>query len=378
MWPVSEDAKAAFRRGGPMVTVLRASTGAQVLTFSPESGKFTVDLSRKVSSTFDFEVVGEELSPDSPGHPLSPFSGSKIEAWVGVSLWGFSFGSEFTAEMNHDFNPRGVRWAVAGVEWIPAGVYTVISAQKTMASEGAKVSVAAEDASARLNVEWPDVYRVASGTTVQAAVEGILAGRGVEGDAIDVQLPGWVTPALALGADGNTTVLDSVTDLAAVAGHVLYVGRTGKWVSAAMTSQGVAADLPAGVLLSQDFNIEASSVVNGVVVRAEGSGVPLPVRAERWDDDPASPFARTGPVGESPFLFESAKIVDVRQATALAAALYDWGCGVNVELSIIPQPWIDAGDEITVGGVGPLRVKRVDWDVSGGAMRLTCLAKGWL
>lgn len=351
------DLSATRLRGSHTAPILMTATGPDsTVALFPTAGQITSDLGRNVRRQLSFTVPGSALAPAGQIGVLSPLAGSTIAVWRGIGSKVARRGSPFTDAFGPEFNHLWVTWAEDEVQFLPAGVFTAVETSIATTSEGDVLTVQAEDKTTALNRPWTKELHIRYGTPASEALRLILAGQGIPESGYAINLPSdYSTPALLLGADTGSTPLEACVDLAKVCGHHFYADTSGRFTTAPMQStlDAPQAMLDGQVVTGIDRTVQVGQAINGVVVRAEGSSMLSPARAEVWDDDPLSPLCRKGIFGEAGKVVASAKILNQSQADQVARVLFGAWAGVEFEVMTIPQPHLECGDvvQVEVGGI---------------------------
>lgn len=314
------------------VEVVDPSTGDR-LALQPRPGAaVTIDRTRDVRRTFSGQLVDPTgaLTPADADDLLSPF-GNELEV------------------------SRGVRFPDGTDETVPLGVFRLTEFTVEDTVDGVVIELTGLDRSVVVQrAHWESTYVVASGTAVEDAIEALLADRY---PSVQVNLPtmGSTTPRVVLdGADGDPW-RDAV-DLARAAGWELFFDGSGQ-VSAARpaTPDGTPvvtyADGAQAVLVQLSRGVStASSVYNGVIATAEGTGIDAPLRSVVWDDDSGSPTYYLGKFGMVPRRWSTPLATTQAQLDEAAQSMLDGILGANedVEFQQVVNPALDANDVVEI------------------------------
>jgi hypothetical protein len=237
-----------------------------------------------------------------------------------------------------------------GPEYLPLGVFGI--EEETVDFTGDLVEVSAFDRShtiaARLFVE---PYVIAAGTNYGIAIQTLIASRMVG------LTYSFVTTTRKTGPlvyDTGSDPWRAAMDLAASIGMELFFDADGVCVLRAEPDPSAAPvdwtyeEGAAAIVTDASKRASAANAYNGVIVVGESSSLGMPVRAEAWDDDPASPTYRLGPFGQRPYLARElvALIRSPTQAGIAAAAKLRslLGTTESVPFSAIPHPAHELGD----------------------------------
>lgn len=208
---------------------------------------------------------------------------------------------------------------VAGFEYVPLGVFGLVEPEVRSHSDGVVIEIKGFDRVDKLReLEFTDPWVIADGTPIHEAISDIIADR-MPDVAIRVTTSDFVTPELVF--DRLTSPWDAIRDLCESAAYVAYFDQLGQAVVEPITEvdSGVTyTPGPQSVLMnvSRKF-LSADKVYSGVIVRGQHPDY-LPIRAELWDEDPASPTNSLGPFGRRPYGVWSDSITSVEQAEAIA------------------------------------------------------------
>jgi hypothetical protein len=149
---------------------------------------------------------------------------------------------------------------------------------------------------------------------------------------------------------------DGIEKLADAIGAEVFFDVLGNGV---IRSQPTLTDVPVwtvtsgaedSILLTTKETLTRQSVYNKVVASGQRTDGTPPVYAAVVDDDPTSPTRYGGPFGRKPRFYSSPLLTTVGQCTTAAEALLERvrGLGVQVEISTLVNPALDAGDVIQV------------------------------
>lgn len=305
-----------------------------------ENGSVTCDGRRGVMRSLDLSVT-----PDEKLWPLLTTYGAEVRVFRGLRL------------PTHD-------------ELISLGCF-VIDSDLVAQHQGA-IQIPGGDRATRISRNrFIDPYQIPAGEDVGLALIGLLLNR-------------WWQCPIGFGAIGRTTnagvVFEagaesdpwkSAQDFAEAHGHRLYFDAWGtaqlEPIIDPIDATPVATYRTGELSLVTDHSRKAAmgTVYNGVVASGEGSDVADAVKAVVWDDNPASPTYRYGPLGEVPLFYSSPLLTTYADCLAAArtrlANLRGRIDGMSWSLIVNPllQPWdviefVDGGrtrhalDEITI------------------------------
>lgn len=287
-------------------TITRASVwaGETPLGMLPViSGQVTADRREAIRRKVSIGVAGAAFGyvPTSSTGILSPLTGNELRV------------------------QRGLIFPDGSQELISLGVFRLTNAKVDETANGLTIAIEGEDRATVIQGNtWIKTFSIIAGTAVEAAITAIIADR-YPGCPVDFPATGAVTPMLVLGVDGDSSdPWASCQQLATDAGYQLFFDAAG--VARMVATTDILAADPVyrygaddlRVVLTAGREWDGKDTHNGVIVLAEGSGVPVPFRAEAWDMDPASPTYRYGPFGERPEVYRTSTITS--QTACQAAA----------------------------------------------------------
>lgn len=322
-------------------------TGGQPLAvFRAVSGSVTIDRTRAQRRLMSATLVD-------PSGAFVPSSGSDLFQVYGNEIRLY----------------RGVKYMDGTTEMVPLGVFGIDTVEISEDQGAVQIALSGSDRSSRISrARWTDPYAIAKGTNLSTAVDTLLATR-FPGVPTALAATAYTTPAITFGANGqdqsSSDPWKDAVGLCADAGFDLYFDANGIAVSVPTPIQGVAAAVIAyggsdvEVITAAKRSISNAEVYNGIIVTGEGSGVALPVRAEAWDMDPASPTYRLGPFGDVPTFYSSPLITTLQQAQDTANAMLAKLQGRNevLEWDQVVNPALDAWDMVKIT-VPNLKVNR--------------------
>jgi hypothetical protein len=208
---------------------------------------------------------------------------------------------------------------ISDYEYVPMGVFGVVEPEVRSHSDGVVVEIKGFDRIDKLRaLEFLDPWVITDGTPIHTAIADIVADRMPE-VAIRVTTSDFTTPELVF--DRLTSPWEAIKDLCESAAYVMYFDQLGQAVVEPITEveTGVTYTIGAQSVLmnvSRKF-LPSEKVYSGVIVRGQHPDY-LPIRAELWDEDPASPTYSLGPFGKRPYGVWSDQITSVEQAEAIA------------------------------------------------------------
>lgn len=241
-------------------------------------------------------------------------------------------------------------------EEVPLGVFVISEVGVDDSGAEVKISVEGDDRSLLVTQNrWTAPFQIAAGTNVVTAIRSILESRYDRVTLIATDTTATVGAAVLGQETGNDPWADARA-IATAAGMDLYFNGEG---NAVLEPIPAADDLTAVVsfaegevstLLSAARKMNRRTTYSGVVVTGEGTSTSTPVRAEVWDDDPASPTYRFGPFGQVPFFYSSSLVTSAAQAQAVAEGLLRkvTGLAESLEWQALVDPSIGPGDVVAV------------------------------
>ena len=250
---------------------------------------------------------------------------------------------------------RGIGYDDGTTELVSVGVFVIETAQVTeRADSGITIDVGGRDRSVRVSSNpWASPYTIATGTNIGTAIQALIEDR-VGADAF-------------LFAFTPTSVVTS--------GPVTFDTKANPWVEARRLAEGIGYELafdrdgvctlkpvpdleadpvawdfsavPSTRLRGLRRRIDATKLVNGVIVQSEAPWLLFPVQGEAWDDNPLSPTRRAR-IGERPMRVRLATVFTQAAATAAAEALLLDEVGVEEQLSFeaVPHPALDVSQVV--------------------------------
>jgi hypothetical protein len=341
-------------------------------------GNVTVDALAPVRRTLDLTLVDDDgrfvdaarrITPGGPGDIFSPY-GSMIRIQYGVEVPGYPgpFGESFY--------------------WLEEGWFRISTSDAD--GDGA-VKITGSDLARTVSRAAPLVPIVyPPGTLYTAAIRNVVAGglppavaRRVCYDLATIVDSEETTPLIVLDAKADRWA--EATRMAKAIGYRVYFAENSglqlipapdpaKQPPVARYVENETALLAAAQSLTDDPGY------NGVVLDAEATTLPAPLRSIVWDENPDSPTYHLGPYGEVPYFMTSAYVASQVQADAAARAeLLRWIAGTErIQVSIVPDPAAQVEDisEVRRSRSGIDNLYRTDRLVlplgEGDAMPLTC------
>jgi hypothetical protein len=327
MHPVSELFLRTLRGSHSIEVQVDAYRGADlVLANVPISGgSVQVDSASQVRRTLSLSVADPALDPGAdPTAALAPF------------------GSELAVR-------RGIRYPDGTIEWCPLGRFRIESARASASGSGVEVNGADRGAYVQ-DARFTSIKKSNRSNTIPAEIARLI---------------GEVLPDVAVSDFTGSTASTpkrfweedrwgAIDELAKAIGAEVFFDPDGDAVIAPVPSiDDVAvwwADAgETGVLLEANLESTREGTYNGVRASGEG-GDTAPVSAFVTDDDPTSPTYWGGGFGQKPRFYVSPLITTTAQATSAATAMLNRVRGLNrqLELDLVPNPALEAGDVIRV------------------------------
>ena len=245
---------------------------------------------------------------------------------------------------------RGIRYADGSTELVQLGRLRVESVSWDTLDASASLELADRMAQVR-DEPFSAPYSAAGRTHSQAAVEIV---QGVFGNTIGYNRPYQPTDVIADTIySGERT--DALSDLASSVGAEVYFDANGDFTFARAPgdSEPVVWTVDAGatgVMVNAQENLDRTGIYNGVLVEGQPDATQPPISALAVFDDPSSPIRWGGPFGRVALLAQSTSVQTVEQAAATAQALLQLRLKQtqSVDLTIAPNPALEAGDTVRV------------------------------
>lgn len=320
MYAVSDRFLTALRHSHTIATRLDVTRpdGTVLETVDATGGEVTVDTRRSVRRECSFAIpaTARALIPAAAGDLLSPLSGNELRPY------------------------RGIDYGDGTSELVPLGVFPIRSSPPSLGEDGVvTVTVGGQDRSSTVTRNrWERVFVIAAGTSLEDAIAAVLADRAPMYP-VNFRRTGITVPATTFGLEVDNDPWSDARSLATAAGYDLFYDVTGTAVLVQPADPVTAAPVIAyandteAVITSASKVWDAENAFNGCIAIGEGTGVGTPVRAEVWDDDPASPTYRLGAYGRYPEFIVSPLITNAGQAQAAATAQFARRRGVGQSVS---------------------------------------------
>ena len=313
-------------------------------------------------------LVDARIVPDDGFDTLAPF-GNEIRVWRGI---------EVTTEVLSNYaqmNTLGATYAAIAAtyasyadvsralgateetseELIPLGVFMITDVDVTTGPNGTTVAVQGSDRSLRISrSRWTEPY-TSPGGAVTAAIQALLEDRWAD-VTCDFTTSTATTNKAVFGLETDNDPWKDALKIATAAGLDLYFDGDGiarltpvrDYDSATPDAEYL--ENEEAMVLALTRRLTTDQTYNGVIAMGEGSEASATFRGEAWDDDPASPTYRYGPMGEVPLFYSSPLLTsdDMAGSTALTILARKKGAQESIEWTQIVDPSLDAGDFIAI------------------------------
>jgi hypothetical protein len=243
---------------------------------------------------------------------------------------------------------RGIRWRDGTTETFPLGTFWPYNPQVNDSGDQLQIQVDGYDTSKIISrIRWTQPFVLDAGTNTGDAIKQVLDDR-MPGLRYNIEPTGHTIPLTTLGADPNNN--DPWADVSALAssdglevffdaGNVLTVRRTPD-----PDVNPVVATYDDGVnsiVTEFDRQNNGDVIYTGVIVTSEGSGVPVPIRSERWRPDTDLRI---------PYFYTTSLITTQEQADAVAASLMTQvtRAEFGVVVHAVPDPRQELGDVVRI------------------------------
>lgn len=322
---VTVDASAQFRR----------SCRLQLSAFSGGAGRVTDESGLTADQ---IQQLRDSLIPGKAGDPASPY-GNAVRVWRGLSVPGHS-----NATLQNDW----YLWEL--------GVFRL--ARADVEDDGTpQLSVTGYDRSRtvsrnKLTAPWV----VSSGTNWGDAIVALVKDRDPRAPARAHSVTATAPATVVVDPESDPWTV--ATEWAAAAGQEVFFDNAGYLVirpepdTASSPIAWEYSDAAGGnaVLLGVGRSMTDEPGYNGVVLTAESTTLPAPLRAEAWDLNPSSPTYSQGAYGRVPKFVSNPYVGTQAQADAAAQAelLRSAGGTERVSIACVPNPAHEAGDVIRV------------------------------
>jgi hypothetical protein len=361
MWPVTQRYLDTLARNHTQVVgveVLKEGRAVAVLdaglltdpttaiSLNVLSGSVSVDRARiRRNCTVRLLDTSGLLLPTDIGDLLAPFS-TELRLWVGVRYWDAPLAAVNTTPLG-----SGTPTIPDDTELVPVGTFVITD----LSNDYPVITVGGYDRMWMLGT-FAAPFTVPAGTAYNDAIRTILT-VGIPISRLQTDLPDTdlLTPAVTF--DANTSIADTLHDLAATAGWQLFADPMGVFVA---TFEPSVDDPPvltfapgqASVMRRPQRSISGGAtggdVYNAVVYTGEGSDAP-PVRGYAQDDDPTS-LTYVAQIGLRPVFESSPLVTTTAQANLAAKTVLSRIIGVADTLVVptVPNHALESGDVIRV------------------------------
>jgi hypothetical protein len=303
MYDASAEFAAALYGGKALAKCEVLTDGQPVAELRFTTGDVSVEAQRSTRRTMNMTFLPDDVVPDEATDLLFP-AGNELKVHRGV--------------VRHD----GVE------ELVPLGVYGFDTVAVTE-DQGYTIQVSGFDRAekVRQNVfteSWP----ITKGTSLSDAISEILANRVPQFPALSMLASTDATTPLVVYGPGQDP-WEACQSLATAAGMQLYFDPDGVPTlnSIPVPSHTTAVltydlDDPNGThpMVTLTRELTTGNTYNGVIASGEGTDLVRPLRAERWDDNPTSPFYYLGEYGKKPFFYSSPLLLTEEQCIDAAQA----------------------------------------------------------
>jgi hypothetical protein len=319
MWPITDAFRAAMRRSHKVISRVDViSEGVVIGTIYPIDGSVSVDSRRAVRRTMSMSVVDEDGT-------LTPTQGARVGLLT-------PYGTELAVY-------RGIEYDDGTRELVPVGVFLLTEVTVAEDGNGEKISLQGSDRSLRISRnKLLDPYRIASGTSLEDGLVGLLRDRWVDVQT-DFPVTGVSLPDVVIEAERGGDPWSAAVTIAEAFGYDLAFSPDG--IARMQLIPDPVADDPVeiyqdgadAVVTSLTRTFDSQRAYNAIVVTAQGTANATPFRVIAWDENPNSITYRYGPFGEVPFFYESSLITSAEQAAVTAAALLRKATGQSESVS---------------------------------------------
>lgn len=209
-------------------------------------------------------------------------------------------------------------------EYVPLGVFATDTATWPQ-RRSSTIRWSGSDRSKRIaRARFTDAYPISAGTTLAAAATSLLKSRWSAVPVDFSNVTEVLSAALTFDAGPESDPWKEITALFSDHGYDLAFDGAGVCRAKPVpdpATMGASFDFGSGdTNLITDGDLEGTFefTYNGAIVTGEGTALATPVRAEAWDDDPASPTYSQGGFGRIPYFYSSPVLTT--QAMAATAA----------------------------------------------------------
>lgn len=243
-------------------------------------------------------------------------------------------------------------WRSFNDEYVPLGVFRVEDPTVNEGRDGVTTEIEGYDRAYWLSsLRLVTPYTIAAGTTVDAAIQALLASRAPSLPFSFISSP-YTVPATTF--EEQSDPWDKALSLAEAAGLELFLDPDGVCVlrtpRTADVANVVATFGQEARILKAGRKQSTKATYSHAIATGENTNVASPLRSEAMDTDPTSPTYYLGPFGDRPTWLRSQFITTQQQADDAARALLARSSGRAEVISLegIPNPAFDAGDVVRV------------------------------
>lgn len=350
-------------RSTARVVVYQRGTNTPAFELEVLDGTVEVDASAAVRRRCELTAAGFDLVPEDQEllqNSLERYGADDDQYGLTGAVYGArarTIASGLLAPYGTEFSVyRGVHLPNGVVEEVPLGRFVLTDVDVDDSASGVVVTLTGVDRSQRVaDARWTGLYQIPAGTNVATAIQNVISNR-VAGFTYTFTSTTRTTRAVVLGEDPSSDPWRDAVSLAASIGCDVFFDGAGVCVLAPIVNTAdtepvwtiTAGD--GGTLLGLRRRLSRQPTYNGAIVSGEATDGTPPVRAESWDENPASPTYRYGTFGERPLFYVSRMVSTSAQAQDAANALLERVLGLDesLEATIVPMPALDAGDVIQI------------------------------
>lgn len=305
--------------------------GNLLLDLPITDGEVTIDSRRATRRSASLTIPDPtgELTPVTFTDTLAPYSVHEIVISKGVQFPGDQ-----------------------GSEMLQLGVFTITGCDPIDVGGGVSLSIQAEDRSTRVAAQTRTIPLTIDAGRADLSIITAIQDR--DPTATILSGAGCFDLPWCVFQPGESDPWADIQDLATASAMSVWVDGLGRYIVGDIPGftnrQPVATwtQDATDVVVGMSRGMAADQIRNGVIVTGEGSQTFTPMRAEVWDDNPASPTYRKGPLGERPETITSALVVGQWQADSVAQAHSGRLFGQPVTVSIVADPRHEPGDMVTL------------------------------
>jgi len=267
---------------------------------------------------------------------------------------------------------RGLYLADGTIEYVPLGVFGLISSQVRSHSEGTVLEVKGFDRVDAVRVRrFTEPWTVTGGTLVSTAIADIVASR-IPNVAVRITPTTYTTTEIVFAR--LSSPWDAVSTLASNAGMIAYFDPLGSLVIGPLAAEDTGLTYTVGseiaTLMNVSRTLDETDVYNGIQVNVIHPDQD-PISSELWDEDPTSETYALGPFGKRPYGYASDLITTQAQADAVAATLFAQhvtGIPQEIEIYTLGTLAHDVNDTFTV--IDPRSKTTGQWTIESGTIPL--------